>query len=116
MIRPRVAVEVKEPLLRDVLEHELSAAGMEVVGNFSDPFTLLCSIERLDPEVVFLWTSDAFREPGICSHLLGEFPKLVVVSISPDKYTISDVHPRTQTYAEPSIDSVCTSLLQVLGR
>ena len=100
------------PLLREVLHYLLTSAGMEVVGQWSDPLTLLCSIERLRPEVVFLWTSDAFREPGICSHLLEEYPHLKIVVLSPDHYTLSDVGVRSRQFSELSIDSIRASVLE----
>jgi chemotaxis response regulator CheB len=105
-------LECNRPLLREVLHYLLTSAGMEVVGESSDPLTLLCSIERLRPEVVFLWTSDAFREPGICSHLLGEYPQLKIVVVSPDHYTISDVGVRARQFSDLSIDSIRASVLE----
>jgi DNA-binding NarL/FixJ family response regulator len=100
------------PLLREVLHYLLTSVGMEVVGQWSDPLTLLCSINRLRPEVVFLWTSDAFREPGICSHLLEEYPQLKIVVVSPDHYTISDVGVRARQFSDLSIDSIRASVLE----
>ena len=42
------------PILREVLNYLVTNAGMEVVGESSDSLDLLCSIDRLRPEVVFL--------------------------------------------------------------
>src|SRR4030095_3534190 len=89
------------PIFREVLRYLVTNAGMEVVGQSSDSLDLLCSIEDLRPEVVFLWPSDALREPGICSHLLLEYPRLKVVVVSPDHYTLSDVGVRTQPSSGP---------------
>jgi chemotaxis response regulator CheB len=100
------------PLLREVLHYLLTSAGMEVVGQWSDPLTLLCSIERLRPEVVFLWTFDAFREPGICSHLLEEYPQLKIVVVSPEHYTLSDVGVRARQFSALSMDSIRASVLE----
>jgi hypothetical protein len=61
------------PILREVLHYLVTNAGMEVVGESSDSLDLLCSIDRLRPEVDFLWASDGLKEPGIVSHLLQEF-------------------------------------------
>jgi hypothetical protein len=85
---------------------------MEVVSQSSDPLTLLCSIERLRPQVVFLWTSDAFTEPGICSHLLQEYPQLKIVVVSPDHYTLSDVGVRSRQFSDLSMDSIRDSVLE----
>jgi hypothetical protein len=91
-------------------------AGMEVVGQSSDSLDLLCSIEDLRPEVVFLWPSDALREPGICSHLLLEYPRLKVVVVSPEHYTLSDAGVRTQQSSDLSMDSIRTSVLESFSR
>jgi DNA-binding NarL/FixJ family response regulator len=105
-------LECNRPLLREVLHYLLTNAGMEVVGQSSDPLTLLCSIDHLRPEVVFLWSSDAFREPGICSHLLQEYPQLKIVVVSPDHYTLSDVGVRSRQFSDLSIDSIRDSVLE----
>jgi DNA-binding NarL/FixJ family response regulator len=105
-------LECNRPLLREVLYYLLTNAGMEVVGHSSDRLSLLCSIERLRPEVVFLWTSDTFREPGICSHLLQEYPQLKIVVLSPDHYTISDVGVRARQFSDLSMDSICACVLE----
>jgi chemotaxis response regulator CheB len=105
-------LESNRPLLREVLHYLVTNAGMEVVGQSSDALDLLCSIERLHPEVVFLWTSDALREPGIVSHLLQEFPHLKIVVVSPKHFTISDVGSRTRHFSDLSMDSIRTSILE----
>ncbi len=104
-------LECNRPLVREVLQYLLINAGMEVVGHSSDPLTLLCSIETLRPEVVFLWTSDGFGEPGICSHLLQEYPQLKIVVVSPDHHTISDVGVRIRQFSDLSMNSIRASVL-----
>ena len=105
-------LEDSRPLFREVLHYLATNAGMEVVGQSSDSLDLLCSIERLHPEVVFLWTSEASKEPGICSHLLQEYPELKIVVVSPDHYTISDVGARTRQFSNLSMDSIRASVLE----
>ena len=94
----------------------MTNAGMEVVGQSSDSLDLLCSIDRLRPEVVFLWASDALKEPGVVSHLLQEFPHLKVVVVSPDHFTISDVGVRSRLYADLSMESIRTSVEESLAQ
>ena len=100
------------PILREVLHYLVTNAGMEVVGESSDSLDLLCSIDRLRPEVVFLWASDALKEPGIVSHLLQEFPHLKVIVVSPNHFTISDVGARIRQFSDLSMDSIRTSVLE----
>jgi chemotaxis response regulator CheB len=107
-------LEDSRPLFREVLHYLVTNAGMEVVGQSSDSLDLLCSIERLHPDVVFLWTLEASKskEPGICSHLLQEYPELKIVVVSPDHYTISDVGARTRQFSDLSMDSIHASVLE----
>jgi DNA-binding NarL/FixJ family response regulator len=106
------ALESTRPLVREVLHYLVTRAGMKVVGEFSDSLDLLCSIGRLRPEVIFLWTADGLKEPGICSHLLQEYPHLKVVVVSPEHYAISDVGVRARRFSDFSRDSLRTSLLE----
>jgi len=105
-------LEDSRPIFREVLHYLVTNAGMEVVGQSSDSLDLLCSTERLRPDVVFLWTSDVSKEPGICSHLLQEYPELKIVVVSPDHYTISDVGARTRQFSDLSMDSIHASVLE----
>jgi hypothetical protein len=103
------------PILREVLHYLVTNAGMEVVGESSDSLDLLCTIDRLRPEVVFLWASDGIKEPGIVSHLLHEFPNLKIVVVSPDHFTISDVGARSQQFSDLSMDSIHASIVESLA-
>jgi len=104
------------PILREVLHYLVTTAGMEVVGQSSDSLDLLCSIDRLRPEVVFLWASDGLKEPGIVSHLLQEFPRLKVVVLSPNHFTISDVGARSRQSSDLSMESIRASVVESLAQ
>lgn len=110
------SVKDERPIVREVLHYLVTNAGIEVVGESSDSLDLLCSIERLHPEVVFLWGSDGLEEPGIVSHLLQEFPHLKVVVVSPNHFTISDVGVRSRLYADLSMESIRTSVAASLAQ
>ena len=110
------ALETTRPLVREVLHYLVTNAGMAVVGQSSDSLDLLCSIDRLRPEVVFLWASDALKEPGIVSHLLQEFPHLKVIVVSPNHFTISDVGARTRQSADLSMESIRASVVESLAQ
>ena len=104
------------PILREVLHYLVTNAGMEVVREASDSLDLLCSIDRLRPEVVFLWESDGIKEPGIVSHLLQEFPYLKVVVVSPNHFTISDVGARSRQSLDLSMESIHASVVESLAQ
>jgi hypothetical protein len=46
---------------------------------------LLLAVQESKPHVVILSLLEDDREPGICSHLLGEFRDLMVIAISRSK-------------------------------
>jgi chemotaxis response regulator CheB len=116
MRKIRATLKGDGPILREVLHYLVTNAGMEVVGESSDSLDLLCSIDRLRPEVVFLWASDGLKEPGIVSHLLQEFPHLKVVIVSPDHFTISDVGSRTRHCSDLSMESIRASVVESLAQ
>ena len=114
----RAVLRVDPPLLRDVFEHALRMAGIDVVGSPPDALALLLAIKERRADVVFLTapdSGDSLKPPGICSHLLNEFPQLKIVMVSPDKYAITDVGVRTLHCDDLSVDSICASLVTLLA-
>ena len=114
----RAVLRLDPPLLRDVVEHALTNVGIDVVGSPADSLTLLLAIKERRPEVVFLTAADPddpAKTPGICSHLLNEFPELKIVIVSTDRYAIADVGIRTLSCDDLSVESIRASLLMLLG-
>ena len=114
----RAVLRVDPPLLRDVFEHALRDAGIDVVGSPPDLLSLLLTIKQSRAAVVFLSAAGAgshSKEPGICSHLLNEFPQLKIVMVSTDGYAITDVGIRTLHCSDLSIESIRTSLQTLLA-
>ena len=56
-----------------------STEGLEIVGEVHEPLDLLLQAKELRPDVVVLSQLEHGGEPGICSHLLLEYPNLGVV-------------------------------------
>jgi len=110
----RAVLRVDPPLLREVFEHSLNQAGIDVVDTPSDFMALLVAVKDRQPEVVFLTAPD-IEAPGICSLLLTEFPQLKVVMLSNDKYAIADVGVRILQCDDLSVESIRTSLLKILS-
>jgi len=54
-----------------------------VVGEALDPLEVLLAVRRTEADVV-VTTLPSSREPGISSHLLAEYPQLVVVALDPE--------------------------------
>jgi len=114
----RAVLRVDSPLLRDVLEHALREAGIDVVGCPLDFLALLLAIKERRADVVFLMAADSdnpAKEPGICSHLLNEFPQLKIVMVSTDGYAITDVGIRTMHCADLTAESIRSSLQTLLA-
>jgi DNA-binding NarL/FixJ family response regulator len=110
----RAILYLDRVLLREVVEHLLTQVGVEVVSHPADRFMLLTSIQALRPDVVVLFSPDPGQEPGICSHLLAEYPHLKVVMLSTEQYAIADIGARIQQHNELSIHSIHDSLLTLL--
>jgi hypothetical protein len=114
----RAVLRVDSPLLRDVFEHALREAGIDVVGCPVDFLALLLAIRERRADVLFLIAGDSdnpAKEPGICSHLLSEFPQLKIVMVSTDGYAITDVGIRTMHCDDLSAESIRSSLQSLLG-
>lgn len=66
-------------LLQDVIQRQ---ENMLVVGEASDPIDLLLTVNETDADVVIMGHPQADRMPGICTHLLAEFPILSFLIVS----------------------------------
>jgi hypothetical protein len=60
----------------------MSRSDIDVVGPIADAVELLIAVRAINAEAVILPLSKDDGEPGLCSHLLSEFPGLVVLAIS----------------------------------
>jgi len=54
---------------------------LQIVGQAQEPVDMLLQAKRSEADVVILSQSPHGGEPGICSHLLLEYPNLVVVLV-----------------------------------
>jgi DNA-binding NarL/FixJ family response regulator len=55
---------------------------IEVVGTVLDPIELLVAVGDTQADVVVLTLPDSGEMPGICSHLLHEYPQLLILALS----------------------------------
>ena len=55
---------------------------IEVVGTILDPVELLVAVGDTQAEVVVVTLPDSGEMPGICSHLLHEYPQLLILALS----------------------------------
>ena len=111
----RAVLCTDRPLIRDVMAELLAEAGLDLMAHVPDELSLLISVGQLRPDVVFLAATDPSKEPGICSHLLIEFPRLKIVLLSGEQYAIADVGVRFRLYADLTIASISDSLRTLLS-
>ncbi len=57
---------------------------IQVVGVVLDPIELLISIEDVEADVVVITLPESGGIPGICSHLLYQYPALLILALSAD--------------------------------
>ena len=55
---------------------------IDLVGPIADAVELLMAVREINADAVILPLSKDGGEPGLCSHLLAEFPGLLVLAIS----------------------------------
>lgn len=58
---------------------------VEVVKTGSDPIQLLMMVEDTQADVVVVTLPDSGTMPGICSHLLHEYPQLVILALTANR-------------------------------
>ena len=60
-----------------------SQPDVEVVAGIRDPLELLLVVRETCADVVILPVQEDGKEPGVCSHLLAEYPRLTIFGVSP---------------------------------
>jgi len=55
---------------------------IEVIGTVLDPIELLVAVGDTQADVVVVTLPDSGEMPGICSHLLHEYPQLLILALS----------------------------------
>ena len=82
----RVLLAVESSTLCDVLKGQIQEQrDVEVVGEVIDPVELLLAVGATQADVVIHTWPESEETPGICSHLLLEYPDLLVIGISPNE-------------------------------
>lgn len=73
--RPKMLSEV----IKRIVEHQ---PDMEVVGEVINPIDLLSAVRSVPVDVVIITPVNAAEDPKICKHLLNEYPRLRVITLS----------------------------------
>ncbi len=84
MDRIRVLVAEMPRMLRDLFKHVVAEqTDMDLVGELLDPLGLLLAAGQTHADVVILGLHNS-EFPGICSHLLGEYPHIKILGVTED--------------------------------
>ena len=70
-------------MLRQSLHSVLARqADLDVEAVEPDPVELLAAVDRIEADVVIVTLPESGEDPGISTHLLAEFPGLLVIAVS----------------------------------
>ncbi len=88
---------------------------MEVVGEVLDPLDLLVAVKEMEADAVILAVKDS-EEPGLCSHLLAEYPNLAILCLALEGKSafIEQLCPRRLEIVDPSEDKILSALRQAV--
>ena len=93
--------------IRDVVALQ---ADLEIVGEAMERFELLMMVKETRADAVILSAGES-DIPGLCSHLLGEYPSLTIVVLGAGgKHTVEQLCLCRWELAEPSIESALGAL------
>ncbi len=80
----RVLLANSPRMLRESLQGLLDRQNdIEVATAPPDPIELLSAVDRTEADVVLVTLPESGADPGICSHLLAQYPELLVIAVSP---------------------------------
>lgn len=83
MKKIKVLLANKPRILRESLKDLIQGQpDMEVVAEVFDPVELLLKVGETHADVVLVELPDAAKDPGICSHLLAEYPEVLILAVS----------------------------------
>ncbi len=113
MTKIRVLLANHPRLMREVIGELINGQqDMEVVDEALDPVEVLVAARETKADAVILATKDS-EEPGLCSHLLVEFPNLTILGLASNGKT-AFIRPRRQEIVHPSGANILSALRQAI--
>ncbi len=113
MTKIRVLLANRPRLMREVIRELINGQqDMEVVDEALDPVEVLVAARETKADAVILATKDS-EEPGLCSHLVAEYPNLTILGLAPDGRTAL-IRPRRQEIVHPSGANILSTLRHAL--
>lgn len=105
----RVLLANRPRMMREVLTEMIRRQeDMELVGEVLEPLDVLVAVREMRADAVVLALED-YEEPGLCSHLLTEYPNLTILGLAPDGKTAFVRSPRREI-GQPSEEAILQAL------
>lgn len=113
MGRIRILLANRPRMMRELVRKMIQGQpDMEVVGEVLGPLDVLMAVRDREADAVILALED-YEEPGLCSHLLAEYPNLTILSVAPNGET-AFIRPRRREIIDPSEANILNTLRQVI--
>ena len=105
----RILLANRPPMLLEIMRVLVQRQeDMEVVGEVLDPIGLLVAVREWEANAVIL-TLEGYEEPGLCSHLVTEYPNLTILALAADGKT-AFLRPPRREIKVPSEQSIVDAL------
>ncbi len=109
MKKIRILLANRPPMMLEIMREIVQRhEDMEVVGEILDPIGLLVAVREREADAVILTLND-YEEPGLCSHLVAEYPNLTILGLAADGKTAFLRLPRREIKV-PSQQSIVDAL------
>jgi hypothetical protein len=105
----KVLLAIQPQMLSDVIKHLVECQpDMQVVDDVFDPIKLLTAIKVTSVDAVIVTPLDSDVVSRICRHLLVEYPRLRIVTLSPkgEAAFLYESDARKKRIDEPSGQSI----------
>jgi DNA-binding NarL/FixJ family response regulator len=111
----RVLLANEPQRVRDAFKEFLQCqSGVKVVGTVLDPVELLLAVNEVQADVVVLTLPESGEMPGICTHLLTEYPHLLIAALSSNRQ--SACLYRQEIVSEPLPNTSDEDILMAIRR
>jgi DNA-binding NarL/FixJ family response regulator len=115
-VRTKIRIIIADPtsIRRDIADAIANQADMEIVGETLDAIGLLIAVREKKADAVILAADSDI--PGLCSHLLAEYPSLVVLALSTGggKAVLEQLCPACREITNPSAERVVAALREAV--
>jgi DNA-binding NarL/FixJ family response regulator len=105
----RVLLANHPQMMREVLTEMIRRQeDIDLVGEVLEPLDVLVAVREMRADAVVLALEEC-EEPGLCSHLLAEYPDLTILGLAPDGKTAFVRSPRREI-GQPSEEAILRAL------